>query len=419
VLFDLLDLDRRVNKVAAALERRRAAPSSAPLEEVAFDREVSSRATYQELGSLADDPLVRGVCAWVAHLTLERVTSPDAVAVRAARLELGAVDATASVDEHVRRLLGSERDARASAAELERVSARASDAHARLAERRAEAARLLGVADEPEPELAAKVLSATRDAFDVIGPPGSWLQSVQRAIASDASEGWPAKLSVRWLHEQLSRGDLFKGVRLDAPRPPLPLGASSFALALHRLGAAWSWADRPEHTPLCLVRAPNDALVARRAALLASLVVEPTFHTRKLGLGRDRANLQARAIGRAAVLWLRMAALGAAAHRLSRERARATFEELSEEALGRPLPRALLGVLPAPRRTGGLGLRAVLEALAERDSLRARFDEDWFDNPRAHLELRHEHHQLVTARAVIPLESGLAALDARLRELVV
>lgn len=403
--------------MASAVERRAAASSALPLEELAFDREVSSRATYLELAPVAADPLAGGIRAWVGHLTLARVISPDEARYRDARLAVAA-DATASVDEHVRRLLGPEREARPSADELARVAQPVADALSRLSERRREAARLLALEDEPEPALAETVLACTGPVFEASGRPESWLAALRRALATDAGEGWPAKISLRWLHEQLARGSMFEGVKLEAPRLPAPLGASSFALALHRLGAAWARADQPAHAPFCLTREPHDRLVARRAALLASLVLEPTFHQRKLGLGRDRAAAQARVMGRAAIAWLRWTALAQRSWQLAGLGDRASFAELSERALGRPLPRALLGVLPLPRRSAGLELRALLDALAEREQLRERFDEDWYDNPRAHVELRHEHHQPLAARRPLAPEQGSAALASRIDELL-
>ena len=54
---------------------------------------------------------------------------------------------------------------------------------------------------------------------------------IERSLATDAADGWPARLSVRWLDETFP--EMSRGV---SQRPPLPKasGAASFARASRR-----------------------------------------------------------------------------------------------------------------------------------------------------------------------------------------
>ncbi|MBL8742235.1 MAG: hypothetical protein JNK04_14100, partial [Myxococcales bacterium] len=299
------------------------------------------------------------------------------------------------------------------------------DALVRHEERVREASRLIEHARDVvgARAFAEQTLEATeplfaRDACD------RFSERLRSALASDASEGWPVHLSHRWLASLFERGELLRGVPLADEPLPSPLGAASFARALGMLGEMVAFADRPAGAPFSLLRSPSDDLGPRRGALFASLVLEPSFHQRKLGQSRGAAVEQTRRVGRASVTWLRTAALSVLARDLLLQpQGPREFEELSERALGRPLPASLLGVLPALSEDAGLALVAAADACLEREKLRQRFDEDWFDNPRCHEALRHEHHQLVSDRRAPPAEDDggaarRAALAARLDEVL-
>lgn len=432
--FDFADLDRRIHAMALALARRRSvlAEGEGDAEaSVTFSRDASSRATFEALGDLGADPFAKALRAWVGHLTLERVTSAESVAYLESRADRLVDDddpqaRPVSVRELSRALLDEDRVAHPAARRLPAAGRLARDAVRRLADRRAEAERLLANGDEAvlgslrggDPsELIEQSFESTRAVFESIAGERTWLETVRRSVAADAAEGWPAKLTARWLFELFGRGELFKGVRMNVGRLPEPLGAASFARALAKVGRAWAFEDRPVSTPFCLVRAPSDPLVARRSALFASLVLEPRFHERKLGLGRDRSRAQARTVGLSAVIWLRLAALQARAWWLLRSGDASDFDEASERALGRGMSRAWLGVVPELRPDAGGALRSMLDAISEREGLRDRFDEDWFDNPRAHEALRHENHMLIESRTPVSEDAARSALDRRIVEL--
>jgi hypothetical protein len=61
----------------------------------------------------------------------------------------------------------------------------------------------------------------------------------------------------------------------------------------------------------------------------------------------------------------------------------ARFEELAVRVFGAPMPRGLAGAWPAPDPAEPSRLLGAITAHAFTTTLRDRFDEDWFLNPRA------------------------------------
>lgn len=431
MLLDFVSLDRSIMKMAAALEQRDR------LEPAAYQREESSHARFVELGALRQsnprgDEMVDALRAWVAHLTVARVAEEHTVAVSQAWVEPDP-DTGRSALDHSRDLVRTEALAQPAARSIEAFGGSIRDALVRSIERRAEAKRLLlrGVDpptfdgfDEPRAtQLANVALDVTDGAFHAEYPAAretDWLSLVRQSVAREAGEGWPARVHPRWLLELFDAGRPFHGVALGAPHIDAELvGASTFARALGQLGRAFALADRPSGTPWSLVRCPRDPLVSRHAALFASVLLEPAFHRRKLGLGRDRAARQAKEIGRAALIWLRVAALRALAWPLLGTRAGLRdYEDLAERALGRPMRGNLLGVVPRLRPEDLEVPSAMLEATLLRNQLRDRFDEDWFDNPGALEQLRHLQHSLLSARPTPPTVPELqTATRDRLKEI--
>ncbi len=399
---DLLGLDRKVAAAREALDawRRDAAAGDPPV----IPRAITTRDGYLALGA-SKDPLAPRLAPHVAALTIDRVTIADEARVRRALRErrvAPSTDTETSVAEATRALLDPRTDRAARLREVIETAAPAHHAILAWAERRDEAARRLGLSGraalEHAPldplgaaELSEQVLCVTDGSFAELR--GETLpETLDRGLARDAGEGWPAAITGRWLREALDRGQLFQGLRIAPFTPPAPLGAASFARALSRVGAELARADRPGGSPACLHADPFDLLVASRAALFGALLLEPSFHVRRLGLGPGRARAQARTVARAAVVWLRVAALRAAAWASLPGPGGAPYDELAERSLGRPLPGVLAGVLPRAGPSSSVELAGAVRAASDRMELRARFDEDWFDNPRAHEALRHEHH---------------------------
>ncbi len=424
---DIFELDRRVRHHAAELAPFSLLRSSGDRGDFPMlARAVSSKTVYDDLSELGDDPLAVALRRWVGWLTIRRVTSADEQRVverRAAAIHLAPVGTERlSVADLAREIAASKPDVLRWFDALERATGGARDALVILAERRAEAARRLGVSDlgdvehPPVPRAlvrtaAERVLDVTEAAFGAEHAHGDATLVLAAGLARDAGEGWPARLGERWLRE-LFRGPLFDGTTLRLPPLPEALGAASFARALGTLGAEHARVDVGTGAAFCLSRAPADPIHAARAALFASLVLEPAFHRRKLGLGSARSVGEARKVARASLVWVRLVAARALAWQTlsgttSWSDRSSTIAELFERALGGPLPRELVSVFPRLGPEAGAELLGLVLAPVSRESLRERFDEDWFDNPRAHEAIRHENQSTSLARVV-----DASALDA-------
>jgi hypothetical protein len=434
--LDTLRLDRVIADLASAgLGRFAASPSDET--SGAFDRpiprQVASRDRVLELAERGADPLAHVLRPWVERLTIERVTRDDALrVVRAVRIERHATaleGGDVTIAELVRSLVEPRGDGERRVRALAAIAGRASGEIERFAERRREAARLLGIdiatRERAGVDLEAlaraveRVADATRVPFLERHERGSLVQLVDRATARDAGEGWPVHLGPRWLQSSFERVPLLAGLRLPALRFPPVNGAASFARGLAAFGAAVAHVDRPQNMPFSVARAPFDTLPDERATLFAGLVLEPSFHRRRLGLGRDRARAQVRVLARAALAWLRFALVAWRAWELaSTPRGEREAEELAERWLEVDVPRGLGRVLPSARPDAARGLVGALLGALARERLREGFDEDWFEHPRAIEALRHEHHRAAAERVVDTnrLDAGAAALTRWLVE---
>lgn len=453
-------LDREVARAVSAWRQavralRQGGPEAAsnPLEHA---RRVSSRATFLELtgreaGIGADfgiapsspaappDALALALASWVHVLTLERVLFADRVRIAAAwHVPSIVVEGQLGEDgpgrvtprEALLALLAERSDEprRAWAEALARGAGAIADAARIFAERREEARRRLGVEGDPPleipidpPDAALRVAGAllARTAPHPEGAP-TWDAAIGRAIGRDAAAGWPARLGSRWLEDLFRPTGLTEGLALDLGPLPRALGASSFARALSRFGAALAWASAPAAAPFSLAHPPFDVQRARRAALFGGLVADRVFCARALGLGRGADRDQARVTARALTLTLRLDAArlcleagpdGGVLLRGARARAD-RFEEETARALGAPIPGALAGVVPELDRGAAVRLAGALLAARDRRALVERFDEDWFRNPRAAEAIRGEDAVLPPSPriAAADLEAGLDAL---------
>ncbi|AKT44226.1 hypothetical protein [Chondromyces crocatus] len=434
----------------AELQGEEGGPDGALSNPLAPFRRVSSRATYErlvrpevglgaELGLLstvtpaAPDPHAVALARWVQYLTLERVLFSDRVRIAeawhapTASVEPsgggrpgpaeGALRASATGRESARDallgLLGASRQEvrRAYAEQLVDAAGPIVEAARIEADRRQEATRLLGVEPDATPlelpcdppvaalEVAARLLEQTAPLLE---PSRRWDEALGRAVARDATEGWPARPNARWVEVLFREGGLAEGLVLDLGQLPRALGASSFARALGRFGAALSDACMPRTAPFALTRSPFDVRRARRAALFAALPADPVFCVKHLGLGRARARDQARVVARALLLTLRLDAAQlrlTQGHRvglpgnpllMGRREGGEHFEEETRRALGIPLPAELVGVVPALDAGVSVHLLGALLAACDRYALVQRFDEDWFRNPRAVEAIRED-----------------------------
>ncbi|HEY1532955.1 MAG TPA: hypothetical protein VGF76_03025 [Polyangiaceae bacterium] len=268
---------------------------------------------------------------------------------------------------------------------------------------------------------AARFIASTRPAFETlqIKDPARLLRI---ALAEDAQEGWPARLSPRTTLDLLGDRTWIHGLRLRPFSTPVARGAGSFLLALESAGRAISDAASALRSPFVLA---TDVFDLRRncvGALLGMLPLSPAFATRRLGLSPSRVRDQQRHLARAALVDARVATFRVLLRGLLARGSKALdsdLPELSDGALGFELPTAAAGVFIRVRPRDSQRFAGALLASSRHETLVETHDEDWFRNPRAIAELRAELAEpapnLPTAAE---LAAGSRALEARLQALL-
>jgi hypothetical protein len=436
-------IDQHIASAAMRLERARVAVAKRTESwrdnPIGRDRAVSSREAWLTLGD-APGPIASAARAWVAKLTLDRVLWQDELriedALDLATIELDTVGLArertsprALVHRIVRERDDERRDVLARALATADATRRASEAARYFEERREEAARQLGV-DRDALELPCAAASLTHAAervlgiTDEIGISGSdhWHVMIDRTLARDADQGWPARLQPRWVDEVLGGNAFRDGAPLGDVRLPDAIGATSFARAFASFGDALARLTVPPSAPFVLAFQPFDVRRARRAALFASVAAQPSWQARALGLGRGRARDQARTIARGMATSLRVLAMKCALRRVLARPERAVWEraeEASMRALGAAMPRFVAGVFPRLTASDGVALIGACLGALDRRAMVERFDEDWFNNPRAARAMREEDGvvQLPALLSNESVEAALAALALDAREL--
>lgn len=210
-------------------------------------------------------------------------------------------------------------------------------------------------------------------------------QTVFASFAREASEGWPAHLTNRWLEE------VFRGVAPRAPRLtalPKALGGASFVRAAFEWGFALRLGGIPRSLPFALARDPYPVDAYVFASVFAAAVADPVFARRKLGLGARSADAHGRALLRSILLGLRSIAAEVVCGASSWPRGD-ELEELTARIFGAPLPSDLAfawqngGFSGRARVDGPARLLGAVRAFGFMRTLVERYDEDWFENPRA------------------------------------
>jgi hypothetical protein len=206
---------------------------------------------------------------------------------------------------------------------------------------------------------------------------------VVAGMGREASEGWPARLTPRWLEELF--GARLGGLRLELPPLPPALGSASFVRALQAFGFAVRLAATPGSMPFALAREPGSRAAHRLGFVFAALAADPEWQARSLGIGMRTARHQARVLARTALLDARLhaARLLLGDDILPEPGPADLFDEMSERLFGGGLDARLRGAWPAVREDEPARLVALLEARPLLHGLRNRFDLDWFRNPRA------------------------------------
>ena len=407
--IDPSKLDRDIARAARA-ERRWWRTLRSDADRAADDawyepvRYVTTRTTVLEVSALPEsDPLREPFLRWVHRLALTRIAGRAIVDAARARqkasLELEIPErGTFSPRELVRRALA-EREAARTRGWLDAFGEAGSavlGAEKISREATIEITSRLGVGEPSSlavfdrAALSAegeRLLAKTSDlASSLLGPREDLAGLMGELVARDVPGVWPRAPDARWLSEQFHGTALLEGLTLDLGPTPPPLGASSFMRGLSRFGAAYARAAVLGGGPFVLLGDPSDTHPMRRGALFASLLLDPHFLRKKLGLSREAAAKTVRALGATV---LARARIDAALTLVDVARASPSeIEEVASEALRVRVPRALGGVLPRPDTRAPSRLAGMLLALGDRDELTSRFDEDWFLNPRAFLFLR-------------------------------
>jgi hypothetical protein len=295
-----------------------------------------------------------------------------------------------------------------------------------LYERRVELARRAGLehidsVESPTEELtrlAARALDATAPWLRELLPlsPEAYFCC---SLGMDARDDWPARQTTRAAIELLGMPALLEGLSLDLHRFPKALGPASFLRGQLRLGAAIAAAAAARESLFIVQNTAHRLTPLCFGALLGLTPLSDTWQTRRMGVtSPSRRAIRRRALQGIRLLTLRHLALSVLLRdRLlqGRERARTEGRALLEEHLGPWLPRAPLGLFPRISPETPARFVALLVATLEHQKLVHAFDTDWFDNPRAARELRHELSAPPQLR--VPTERLERALDLTLKEL--
>ncbi len=421
----------------------RMAPWSAPAP-VAHDLETSplpERLVHverrAELREHKGDPLAAALVPWVEVLASEDEGYRDRLEVARSLAELRAIpgrDRELSFSALRRVLLTASHPSvrRLAGDDLGRLGRVIGDVVRPSLERRIERARLVppecrpcavaelpwnGDGEPPATAVATRLLDATDDLAASFRT-GAWEETLHLAFATRATEGWPARLGARWVADVFRGTDVTRRLRLK-PYLPATWGALSYAMAIGGFGAHVLDASRPQTLPFALHQHPLGVRRHVERTLFASIVAEPAFALRVLGLGRARAFDHRREVARALLVSLRIDAwrvvVGAAAYRGQAALTEA-YRDLGERVLGPGLPAELVALLPLLRPGDGAALCGALLAAERRERLIANFDVDWFANPRAIEELLHDA-SLARSPEPLPIERLEAATQRLVTDL--
>lgn len=423
-----LSFDRVLRDAARELERRAASGESQSdaLPDLLLDEEVLP--WLRE--SRTKDPLAPTLEAWLLRLREQAQLS-----ARRAELTRAQRDVPRAITEPERTLLPLAQMFRLSLARPRERAAYLRSYFAaggelgelvrRLWEERQQFAESLGtsldsweVADPALSPAAGAFVAETRGAFETLGvyEPA---QLVTILLAESAAEGWPARLTPRTTFDLLGDPTWTHGLRVRPFAVPEARGASSFSLGLTQAGRAICDAANALRSPFVLATDVFDLRRHTLGALLGMLPLSAAFATRRLGLGPSRVPDQQRALARAALANLRVAAFRVLLRDLLRgsaSRLRSELPELSTSALGFELPFELAGVFIRVRPRDSQRFAGALLAARRYERLIEAHDEDWFRNPRAIAELRAELGEpAADAPDAAALASGMSAFLSRIQ----
>jgi hypothetical protein len=434
--LDLLGLDRDVARAAAKVEPARAAlgddPGANPANPLEAHRHVAGKSAYDALRaaspSLVEEPLRDALVPWVHALIETRIGFELEVQIaKESRTRRGHVlvepPEETSYDEALRgSALARESGVREAwleaAAELAPPLA---PLEREAAERRTEVARRLGLSESareaPEAMSSANLERGARELLRVTRDlRASLLRSVAghraattprtrlsvwigEALAIDAGEGWPARLTTHWLQDRLR--EMSKGVHIATALPRI-VGASSFARGLYRFGLDFRMRSKSA-LPFSIAKSPVFTDAHRFGFVFGGLPLTRVFHAKVLGVGERVGARQARSLAKTALWEATVVAMRWLLTRDARPPSREEWEEQTLDVFGGPIDARFRGAWPRRRGDETGRLEGLLTTLPLTAWLESRFDEDWFRNPRAGDFLR--------ARALGPARVGVPGME--------
>lgn len=436
--FDPFLLARELGAVASRLEaaERTRRAGGAPADPFR-GRLFPGQSTFEQVSSLGEtDPLRLPLLRALHRLIDERIQAPF-LAFESQLLsgDTHFVDkpfeAEMSLRELRLRTIAHPRSLEIAPSLASPVEGRLGGARAEILDRRAEVARRLGLAhtdaltgplENPAdlPRLAREFLSRTERLAEGFEQ-RSYASELERGVARDAPEGWPARLTVDSLIG-LVGPELFRSVRLGVFSVPARLVPMSFLRGLAHLGEAWFVALARGDLP-SVVALDRERLLARREGVVWSLqAAEPSFLRSRLGLTLREADKQQRSLWiaifvearrRAARVLLRAAGL-AGPDELNRRAPELGVELFEEECSAA----TLLARLPTDRSTPSDFVALALGLTRQREFVEMA-GADYFREARWQERVRDEASLPPRVR-VEPseIEHGLALLESRVAALL-
>ena len=390
---------------AGLVSRRLGVWSEAELGPLVPFRRFLSRERFEQLSELPDGlPNRESLQRWMACLIIERVTWDDRASAEVARrnVEHG-IDALGAERWSVRSLAlevvrtNNDRRRAVAAEGLTRVAQRASDEAIWWLRRRQAAALELGLdgltwLEGPwqgvsTTQVSELVMEATDElAAEMLDRASGWHEALWLGAAMDAREGWPAHLTPQWFRAVFGNWTSLTKLRIEPGPLQEPICGASFTRALVRFGTAVyrACADRTGG-PFSLTHRPFDAAEASYGALFGLLLISTPFLRRRLGLGTPSAREQVESMARSMLVAVRLdAARALFSSQTDVEKAVEAHANAAARALKTSLPDEMAGVVPRYDPRASARLAGALRAVSVYRELVETFDEDWFDNPRAH-----------------------------------
>jgi hypothetical protein len=243
--------------------------------------------------------------------------------------------------------------------------------------------------------------------------PRDLMALLEVALADAASQGWPARIAAQSMAGLLGDSAWLDRVTLREPNWPRLIGPTSFMRALQQLGKELARAWAPSAYPFVIAHDPWNLSEHRLGYLLASLPVNEDWQQRILGLRKDRAASQARALSltmlqasRELCLRLRLRAPAIK----SADALRSAFAEQTNSIFGFEFPNEFAGYLPRICDDDAQRLLGLWHGLSDHARLIQSYDVDWYRNPRAIQDLLGQFSELAApdstedlARDCLPL----------------